>query len=756
MKKLWLVLIAIASFGWVQIATGDDAFLKALQDELHRRGNPWIAGSTSVSHLCFKEKAKLCGTSLAIQRGIPEEKPSKPLKASFSEWDWRNKDGHNWMSGVRHQGDCGACWAFAWVAAQEARLNIVSDMPETDTDLSEQFVLSCNPYGHNCNGGNPAIGGWVKLYGIPDDECFPYVNKKVSCDNKCSDWQARAEAGKITDWGGVGNLESEIMNGPVTYCAQFPGKGEKGIREDFFYYKGGVYKPVMGKWIKMSHAVCACGWNSQGILIKNSWGKGWGDYGYAYITYPFIGGAYWMDPIPAAPHINFDDYETNEPNDGIWDLDETIDIVVMIRSKVSGFTNVNGVLSTVDSKVIISNDTYNFGSMPKDLGANNSSVPYQAKASSSITDLPRTVPFKLHLTADGGYSEDINFETIIGVKYGEVIECFNVLPHVIFPYGIAFDGTCLWVTDWDLTSIKKFDESFNVVHQIPTPTNDTACTGITWDGSNLWVQSTKTREIYKVDPSDGSVLNSFASPAPQYPVGLAFDGTNLWVTDRDEYKIYEITTSGVKVSEFPVPVLPKVYGGPRGLAFDPSAPDGGNLLLYMTHFHHGATGPALDSCIIWEITRDGSLVPNHTFVAPRGISNGRGIEVNPGKCEYWVTREDLCQICKVRGFYRDTLGVKEPVAYPKISELTVSSNPARFNTSVSFYVSDVAKVSLNIYDIAGKLVCRLIDNKMFQTGNHKIGWNGKDKWGREVPKGIYFYRLESCKSVSVKKIILLK
>lgn len=58
---------------------------------------------------------------------------------------------------------------------------------------------------------------------------------------------------------------------------------------DFFYYTGGVYEPVLSEgWGKdPNHAVVLVGYNDTGNywIIKNSWGGGWGEEGYAKVSY---------------------------------------------------------------------------------------------------------------------------------------------------------------------------------------------------------------------------------------------------------------------------------------------------------------------------------------------------------------------------------------------------------------------------------------------------------------------------------------
>ena len=47
-------------------------------------------------------------------------------------------------------------------------------------------------------------------------------------------------------------------------------------------------------------------------------------------------------------------------------------------------------------------------------------------------------------------------------------------------------------------------------------------------------------------------------------------------------------------------------------------------------------------------------------------------------------------------------------------------------------------VRISIYDIAGRLIRRLVDRKV-NAGTHTVLWDRKNKNGIKVPQGIYFY-----------------
>jgi flagellar hook assembly protein FlgD len=49
-------------------------------------------------------------------------------------------------------------------------------------------------------------------------------------------------------------------------------------------------------------------------------------------------------------------------------------------------------------------------------------------------------------------------------------------------------------------------------------------------------------------------------------------------------------------------------------------------------------------------------------------------------------------------------------------------------------------VSLKVYDITGKLVKTLVNDKK-DAGYHSVVWHGKDETGKSVSSGIYIYKL---------------
>lgn len=271
--------------------------LKVLQDSLSLRGNPWVAGTTSVSELSCEAKRKLCCEILLDPIEVYRDKSAEGLCFPPS-WDWRNHKGHNWMTPAKAQMSCGSCWCFAVVSGFESRLKIVNNLPDTNIDLSEEFFISCDFRDFGCSGGSlDWASQFVVETGVPDEDCFPYIGDVLPCCMSCPDWENRvkkAKAWKTTSY--VTEYKLRIMEGPLA-CWLTP-------YSDFLYYKDGVYEPIIGE--KYVHAVCLCGWDDEkgAWLFKNSWGDGWGEEGYGWIYYgeeEFVGPGHpvWLEVEPA-------------------------------------------------------------------------------------------------------------------------------------------------------------------------------------------------------------------------------------------------------------------------------------------------------------------------------------------------------------------------------------------------------------------------------------------------------------------------
>ena len=70
---------------------------------------------------------------------------------------------------------------------------------------------------------------------------------------------------------------------------------------------------------------------------------------------------------------------------------------------------------------------------------------------------------------------------------------------------------------------------------------------------------------------------------------------------------------------------------------------------------------------------------------------------------------------------------------------------------ISFIIPQKSRVTLNIYDVNGKLVSKIIDNEMKTEGKYTYEFDGNT-----LSSGMYYYKLSAGSFTETKKMILLK
>ncbi len=77
------------------------------------------------------------------------------------------------------------------------------------------------------------------------------------------------------------------------------------------------------------------------------------------------------------------------------------------------------------------------------------------------------------------------------------------------------------------------------------------------------------------------------------------------------------------------------------------------------------------------------------------------------------------------------------------------------STMIRYQLPAPAEVSLTIFDALGREVRALAGGRK-AAGEYRVLWNGKDEAGRQVPSGIYFYRLQVGRFAELKKMVVLQ
>lgn len=172
------------------------SIVEKLNRNLEKKDMLWKAGETSFALKSYAEKKIIFGGEVPNLYGFEYYKDgifstpeytslkSDSISPYISYFDWRNRHGKNWMTSVKNQDLCGACWAFSTIGAIEANVNSYFNRL-INVDLSEQELVACDKMNEGCNGGycNTAIK-YVRDKGIVDEKTFPYANMDTPCENK--------------------------------------------------------------------------------------------------------------------------------------------------------------------------------------------------------------------------------------------------------------------------------------------------------------------------------------------------------------------------------------------------------------------------------------------------------------------------------------------------------------------------------------------------------------------------------------------
>ncbi|KAL1783943.1 cathepsin L1-like [Sigmodon hispidus] len=190
--------------------------------------------------------------------------------------DWRD---HGYVTSVKDQGNCGACWAFSAVGSLEGQIFRKTGRL---VPLSEQNLVDCSwSYGNvGCDGGLMELAfRYVKENrGLDTRVSYAYVAKSGPCR-----YDPKYSAANVTGFVKIPASEDALMKAVATV-----GPISVGIdthHHSFRFYNGGLYYEADCSSSNLDHAVLVVGYGEESDgrkywLVKNSWGERWGMNGY--------------------------------------------------------------------------------------------------------------------------------------------------------------------------------------------------------------------------------------------------------------------------------------------------------------------------------------------------------------------------------------------------------------------------------------------------------------------------------------------
>ncbi|CAA7398633.1 unnamed protein product [Spirodela intermedia] len=250
-------------------------------DDHNRPGNnnTYTVGLNQFADLSDEEfRSMYLGPPLNLS-AMPSPPVSKryiPKRGQYlpTSVDWRRWGA---VSAVKNQGVCESCRAFATVAAVESLHKITTGRMIT---LSEQELVDCD---HRNKGCKPGYLHYTYQYvvengGIDTASHYPYRGVAGRC---------RADRRRVVSISGfrkVPSYNSYALQYAVSY--QPVSVAIEASSQGFRFHRSGVFGGPCSAETNHFLTVIGYGTDYNGIeywLVKNSWGTGWGEGGFAMI-----------------------------------------------------------------------------------------------------------------------------------------------------------------------------------------------------------------------------------------------------------------------------------------------------------------------------------------------------------------------------------------------------------------------------------------------------------------------------------------
>ena len=153
----------------------------------------------------------------------------------------------------------------------------------------------------------------------------------------------------------------------------------------------------------------------------------------------------------------------------------------------------------------------------------------------------------------------------------------------------------------------------------------------------------------------------------------------------------------------------------------------------------------------------GSIDWNHLWYNLNGHGNhqdgGRILESIPTELD----EDDILELSTVTiEEMTPVTAVRPATLVATFALLPATPNPFNPTTEIRFHLPHRSRVELNVYDLRGRLVRSLEDSDAVEAGSHIRVWDGKDRHGRFLASGVYFYRLVAGDFHSTRSVVLVK
>ena len=154
-------------------------------------------------------------------------------------------------------------------------------------------------------------------------------------------------------------------------------------------------------------------------------------------------------------------------------------------------------------------------------------------------------------------------------------------------------------------------------------------------------------------------------------------------------------------------------------------------------------------------------VRDNTFANNATALENRSADALNAQGNYWSATDSAAIAAQIEGavawvpFYAGEGGAKAVVLPADFALHPAYPNPFNAEVALSFDLPKATAVALVLYDALGQPVRHIVDGPL-AAGRYQFGWDGRDRRGRAVASGIYFYRLVADSFVAVGRLALVR
>jgi len=432
-------------------------------------------------------------------------------------------------------------------------------------------------------------------------------------------------------------------------------------------------------------------------------------------------------PPVNAPSLYVSDYQILDGGNGILEPGETADFVVTLHNAgLLAATNTQTILRTADTYITITDSLGDFGDILPDSEKTNTADPFTISASAS-TPFGHSVHFELFVTADS-YFDTLGIDIVVGKKHyyiwnpdptpssGQI--CDSLLQALGYngDYGTSLAAD---LTIYQAVLVFAGIYSNNYLISSGSPEAAALVDYLQNQGGRMYLEG---GDVWYYDP----LYNGGYDFSSLFGINATADGSGDCGPVAGQTGTF---TVGMNFG----------YGGENNW-IDHISPTGTGYLIFHDTDNNYDCGVANDAGTYKTVGLSFEL---------GGLTDG-----TPPS-----TREVLLDsIMKFFGCQLNP-GVKENTEFSTAgwnTELVpLYPNPGTGEIRIKYQLGDRTRLSLKIYDAAGRLVRTLVNGR-YNPGTYSIVWNRIDDQGRSVPAGVYFIHFTTTEQNQIEKVILVK